>query len=76
MNTQNNNNVAQPQNNYANNYQNNYQQNNNNYQANNYQTNSYNEPNAEFVKNDGVTSGRLEVPDDIPPYLRKLKEHR
>lgn len=75
MNTQNNN-AAQPQNNYSNNYQNNYQHNNNNYQANNYQTNSYNEPNAEFVKNDGVTSGRLEVPDDIPPYLRKLKEHR
>lgn len=76
MNTQNNNN--QPQNNYANNYQNNYQQPQNNYQSqNNYQPqNNYNDPKADFVRNDGVQTSRLEVPDDIPPYLRKLKEHR
>lgn len=35
-------------------------------------------PRADFVKNDGVQTSRLQVPDndDIPPYLRKLREHR
>ncbi len=32
---------------------------------------------ANFVNNDGVQTSRLEVPDDvIPPYLKKLREHR
>lgn len=36
-----------------------------------------NEPKADFVKNDGVQTARLQVEDnDIPPYLRKLREHR
>ncbi len=36
-----------------------------------------NEPKADFVKNDGVQTSRLQVEDnDIPPYLRKLREHR
>ena len=35
------------------------------------------EPKSDFVKNDGMQTGRLRVEDDdIPPYLRKLKEHR
>ncbi len=34
------------------------------------------QPKAEFVQNDGVQTARLEVDDDIPPYLRKLREHR
>lgn len=34
------------------------------------------EPKADFVKNDGVQTSRLQVDDDIPPYLRKLREHR
>ena len=36
-----------------------------------------NEPKAEYVKNEGVQTSRLQVEDnDIPPYLRKLREHR
>ena len=36
-----------------------------------------NEPKADYVKNDGVQTSRLQVEDnDIPPYLRKLREHR
>ena len=36
-----------------------------------------NEPKADFVKNEGVQTSRLLVEDnDIPPYLRKLREHR
>ena len=35
------------------------------------------EPKANFVQNDGVQTSRLQVEDnDIPPYLRKLREHR
>lgn len=38
---------------------------------------AYQEPKADFVKNDGVQTSRLQVEDnDIPPYLRKLREHR
>ena len=38
----------------------------------------YEQPKADFVKNDGVQTSRLQVdePDDIPPYLKKLREHR
>lgn len=38
----------------------------------------YEQPKAEFVKNDGVQTSRLQVDDsgDIPPYLKKLREHR
>ncbi|MBE7074484.1 MAG: cell division protein FtsZ [Clostridiales bacterium] len=39
--------------------------------------NTHIEPKADFVKNDGVPASRLQVEDnDIPPYLRKLREHR
>ncbi|MBQ9786524.1 MAG: hypothetical protein IJW25_03545, partial [Clostridia bacterium] len=35
------------------------------------------EPRADFVRNEGVQTSRLQVEDnDIPPYLRKLREHR
>ena len=41
------------------------------------QQQSYSEPKADFVRNDGVQTSRLQVEDnDIPPYLRKLREHR
>lgn len=37
----------------------------------------YAEQKPEFARNEsGVQSSRIEVPDDIPPYLRKLREHR
>ncbi len=54
----------------------------NNPQTNNSQfeqpsQNHYSEPKSDFVKNDGVATSRLQVEDDgIPPYLRKLREHR
>ncbi len=55
-------------NNSVNNY--NYQSEQNN-QSQNF------EPKTDFVRNDGVTTSRLQVEDDgIPPYLRKLREHR
>ncbi|MBE7082672.1 MAG: cell division protein FtsZ [Clostridiales bacterium] len=35
------------------------------------------EQKAEYVKNDGVQTSRIQVEDnDIPPYLKKLREHR
>ena len=41
------------------------------------QASTYHEPKADFVKNEGVQTSRLQVEDDgIPPYLRKLREHR
>lgn len=41
------------------------------------QVGTYHEPKADFVKNEGVQTSRLQVEDDgIPPYLRKLREHR
>ena len=41
------------------------------------QTSNYREPKVDFVKNEGVQTSRLQVEDDgIPPYLRKLREHR
>lgn len=38
----------------------------------------YEQPKADFVRNDGIQTSRLQVdePDDIPPYLKKLREHR
>ena len=37
-----------------------------------------NDKNVSFANNGGVQTSRLDVPDDtdIPPYLRKLREHR
>ena len=37
-----------------------------------------NDKNVSYANNGGVQTSRLDVPDDtdIPPYLRKLREHR